>query len=177
MTTVGWFHCPREWRATRWPPRQPTDAAQRGAVFEVEDADVDVSISDVVQIIPLCQQRIQLSVGQTLGRRARRVDRRGRFAEQRSRDLGDGIEFRDFRPYASGDDFRAIDWNIYRRLGKVFLRLFEQIPRFSERSRLSTWLTRLTVNHVLNYLKSEKRRRMRRTRRSGPTGRTTGSDP
>ncbi len=58
---------------------------------------------------------------------ARRVDRRGRFAEQRSRDLGDGIEFRDFRPYAPGDDFRAIDWNIYRRLGKVFLRLFEQL--------------------------------------------------
>ncbi len=58
---------------------------------------------------------------------ARRVDRRGRFAEQRSRDLGDGIEFRDFRPYAAGDDFRAIDWNIYRRLGKVFLRLFEQL--------------------------------------------------
>jgi uncharacterized protein (DUF58 family) len=58
---------------------------------------------------------------------ARRVDRRGRFAEQRSKDLGDGIEFRDFRPYAAGDDFRAIDWNIYRRLGKVFLRLFEQL--------------------------------------------------
>jgi uncharacterized protein (DUF58 family) len=58
---------------------------------------------------------------------ARRVDRRGRFAEQRSKDLGDGIEFRDFRPYAMGDDFRAIDWNIYRRLGKVFLRLFEQL--------------------------------------------------
>ena len=58
---------------------------------------------------------------------ARRVDRRGRFAEQRSRDLGDGIEFRDFRPYAAGDDFRAIDWNIYQRLGKVFLRLFEQL--------------------------------------------------
>ncbi len=58
---------------------------------------------------------------------ARRVDARGRFAEQRSKDLGDGIEFRDFRPYAPGDDFRAIDWNIYRRLGRVFLRLFEQL--------------------------------------------------
>ena len=58
---------------------------------------------------------------------ARRVPRGGRFADQRSRDLGHGIEFRDFRPYAPGDDLRRIDWNIYRRLGRVFLRLFEEL--------------------------------------------------
>lgn len=58
---------------------------------------------------------------------AKRVARGGRHADQRSRDLGDGIEFRDFRPYVPGDDFRAIDWTIYRRLGKVFLRLFEEM--------------------------------------------------
>jgi uncharacterized protein (DUF58 family) len=58
---------------------------------------------------------------------ARRVARGGRPAEQRSRDRGPGIEFRDFRQYAPGDDFRAIDWTIYRRLGRVFLRLFEEL--------------------------------------------------
>ncbi len=58
---------------------------------------------------------------------ARRVAHGGRHAEQRSRDLGSGIEFRDFRPYVAGDDFRSIDWTIYRRLGKVFLRLFEEL--------------------------------------------------
>ena len=58
---------------------------------------------------------------------ARRVSRGGRHADQRSKDLGSGIEFRDFRPYSPGDDFRAIDWNIYRRLGRVFLRLFEEL--------------------------------------------------
>lgn len=58
---------------------------------------------------------------------ARRVARGGRPAEQRSLDLGSGIEFRDFRPYSAGDDLRSIDWNIYRRLGKVFLRLFEEV--------------------------------------------------
>ncbi len=62
---------------------------------------------------------------------ARRVPRAGRLAEQRSQDLGSGIEFRDFRPYAAGDDFRAIDWNIYRRLGRVFLRLFEELEDLS----------------------------------------------
>lgn len=58
---------------------------------------------------------------------ARRVSRGGRNAEQRSKDLGSGIEFRDFRPYAPGDDFRAIDWTVYRRLGKVFLKLYEEL--------------------------------------------------
>ena len=58
---------------------------------------------------------------------AKRVPAGGRFAEQRSRDMGHGLEFRDFRPYASGDDLRAVDWNIYRRLGRVFIRLFEEL--------------------------------------------------
>ena len=58
--------------------------------------------------------------------RAKRVAAGGRHAEQRSRDMGAGIEFKDFRPYTSGDDFRAIDWTIYQRLGRVFLRLFEE---------------------------------------------------
>jgi uncharacterized protein (DUF58 family) len=57
---------------------------------------------------------------------ARRVAPRGRPAEQRSKDLGAGIEFRDFRTYSPGDDFKAIDLNIYRRLGKLFLRLYEE---------------------------------------------------
>lgn len=58
---------------------------------------------------------------------ARTVRAGGRFAEHRSRDLGSGIEFRDFRPYTPGDDFRAVDWNLYRRFGRVFLRLFEEL--------------------------------------------------
>lgn len=58
---------------------------------------------------------------------ARRVAPRGRHAEHRSKDLGGGLEFRDYRPYAAGDDLRSIDWNIYRRLGRVFLRLFEEM--------------------------------------------------
>lgn len=57
---------------------------------------------------------------------ARRVARGGVHAEQRSRHLGAGMEFRDYRAYAPGDDLRAIDWNIYRRHGRLFLRLFEE---------------------------------------------------
>ena len=57
---------------------------------------------------------------------ARRVAAGGRFGDRLSRDLGSGVEFRDFRPYAPGDDLRRIDWNIYNRLGRVFLRLYEE---------------------------------------------------
>ncbi|MCB9890568.1 MAG: DUF58 domain-containing protein [Planctomycetes bacterium] len=57
---------------------------------------------------------------------ARRVAPSGSPAEKRSKQQGSGMEFRDYRPYSPGDDIKAIDWNVYRRLGKVFLRLFEE---------------------------------------------------
>ncbi len=41
---------------------------------------------------------------------------------------------------------------------EVFLRLFEQIGRFDGRSRFSTWLYRLAVNHTLNRLRKQNRR-------------------
>ncbi len=57
---------------------------------------------------------------------ARRVARDGRPAEQTSRDRGFGLEFADFKSYVPGDDLRTIDWNIYRRLGRLFVRVFEE---------------------------------------------------
>lgn len=57
---------------------------------------------------------------------ARRVAGAGRHGERLSADKGAGVEFKDYRPYSAGDDLRAIDWNVYRRLGKVFVRLFEE---------------------------------------------------
>lgn len=57
---------------------------------------------------------------------ARQAPPAGRHAEHRSRDLGSGMEFRDFRPYVPGDDLRRVDWNLYRRSGRLFLRLFEE---------------------------------------------------
>jgi uncharacterized protein (DUF58 family) len=57
---------------------------------------------------------------------ARRVAPQGRFADQRSRDRGMGLEFEDHRPYTPGDDLRAVDWHLERRLGRLFVRLYEQ---------------------------------------------------
>jgi len=50
---------------------------------------------------------------------------RGRMkGERRSRRRGQSVEFADFRNYVAGDDLRFIDWNLYARLEKLFLKLF-----------------------------------------------------
>ena len=41
-----------------------------------------------------------------------------------SKRKGRGSEFADFRPYSVGDDLRFLDWNLFGRLDKLFLRLF-----------------------------------------------------
>jgi len=47
-------------------------------------------------------------------------------AERKTRIVGSGIEFADYRTYAHGDDLRNIDWRIFARTEKLFLRLFEE---------------------------------------------------
>ena len=47
-------------------------------------------------------------------------------AHRQSVRKGSGVEFSDFRPYAEGDDFRRVDWNIYRRLGEFVLKLYRE---------------------------------------------------
>ncbi len=44
--------------------------------------------------------------------------------ERRSRRRGESIEFADHRQYAVGDDLRRIDWNIFGRLDRLFMKLF-----------------------------------------------------
>jgi len=57
---------------------------------------------------------------------------------------------------------------------EVFLRVFEQIRRFDERSRFSTWLYRLAVNRALNA--AQKARREGRPAPAPPPGPAPG-DP
>ena len=50
---------------------------------------------------------------------------RGRMkGERRSQRKGQSVEFADFRNYVPGDDLRFIDWNLYARLDRLFLKLF-----------------------------------------------------
>ncbi len=62
----------------------------------------------------------------TLTLRIAAAQKGGRLADQRTSARGQGSDFADFKPYVAGDDLRAIDWNIYRRLGKAFVRVFEE---------------------------------------------------
>ncbi|MDA3962312.1 MAG: DUF58 domain-containing protein [Planctomycetota bacterium] len=39
---------------------------------------------------------------------------------------GSSIEFADYRDYQHGDDIRGVDWNIFARLGKPYLKLYRQ---------------------------------------------------
>ena len=57
---------------------------------------------------------------------------RGKFrGERRSLNRGTGMEFADYRVYEPGDDLRHVDWNIYARLDRLFIKLFhtdEDLP-------------------------------------------------
>ena len=46
--------------------------------------------------------------------------------ERRSTKRGTSVEFADYRDYSRGDDLRRIDWNIYARLERPFVKLFEE---------------------------------------------------
>jgi uncharacterized protein (DUF58 family) len=43
---------------------------------------------------------------------------------RRSVKRGQSVEFTDYRNYTLGDDLRALDWNLYARLEKLFIKLF-----------------------------------------------------
>jgi len=46
--------------------------------------------------------------------------------ERRSRARGQSVEFADYRNYVAGDDPRYLDWNLYGRLNRLFLKLYEE---------------------------------------------------
>ncbi len=61
-----------------------------------------------------------------LSLRSRRLFRGTLRGERRSPALGRGVEFADYRNYQPGDDYRYIDWNIYSRLDRLFVKLFSE---------------------------------------------------
>src|SRR6202453_3429449 len=46
--------------------------------------------------------------------------------ERRSKARGQSVEFADYRSYVAGDDFRHLDWNLFGRLDRLFLKLYEE---------------------------------------------------
>src|SRR4030042_4539525 len=46
--------------------------------------------------------------------------------ERQSHAQGQGLIFADYKDYVPGDDFRTIDWKIYARTDKFFIKRFEE---------------------------------------------------
>lgn len=46
--------------------------------------------------------------------------------DRRSSKRGTSIEFADYRNYARGDDLRRLDWNVFARLERPFIKLLEE---------------------------------------------------
>jgi uncharacterized protein (DUF58 family) len=58
-----------------------------------------------------------------VSRRIYRGDTRGAHASPRR---GTSLDFADYRTYQPGDDFRSIDWSIFSRLDRLFVRLYAE---------------------------------------------------
>ncbi|HDD24003.1 MAG TPA: DUF58 domain-containing protein [Chloroflexi bacterium] len=56
----------------------------------------------------------------------RRVRAGQTVGERRSTRRGSSVEFADYRDYTQGDDLRRVDWNIYARLERPYVKLFEE---------------------------------------------------
>jgi uncharacterized protein (DUF58 family) len=60
-------------------------------------------------------------------RKRRQLQRRG---QQSTPAAGFTREFKDHRNYTPGDDYRTIDWRLFARLEKPFIRVFESVQEF-----------------------------------------------
>ena len=60
-------------------------------------------------------------------RRRRQLRKKGR---QSTPSAGFTREFKDRRQYTPGDDFRTIDWRLFARLDKMFIRIFEEVQEY-----------------------------------------------
>ena len=61
---------------------------------------------------------------ETLELASRRLTAGRMKGERRSLRRGQSVEFADYRNYSAGDDLRQLDWNVYARLEKLFVKLF-----------------------------------------------------
>lgn len=66
--------------------------------------------------------------------RTRRIAHAGRLGQQASRSRGPGIEFAQYRSYEPGDDPRQLDWKLFARSDRYFIREAERD------SPLSLWI-------------------------------------
>ncbi len=64
--------------------------------------------------------------------------------ERQSRARGHSVEFADYRNYVPGDDLRYLDWNLYGRLDRLYIKLYE------EERELPVWIF-LDASESMNF--------------------------
>ena len=93
------------------PPAEPATAGTRQVFLPSE---VDPTVFDEAFLRQL--ERLLLLM--------RSPVRGGLKGGRRSVKRGQSVEFADYRDYTPGDDLRQLDWNVYARLEKLFVKLF-----------------------------------------------------
>lgn len=96
--------CSKKW----WKPFAPN-----GGAIEVVTTEVDALFDSAF-----------LGRLESLSLLARQLVRGRSRAERRSIQRGASVEFAEYRPFSMGDDWRAIDWNVYARWRQLMLKLF-----------------------------------------------------
>jgi len=76
--------------------------------------------------------------------------------ERRSPKRGTSIEFADYRDYTRGDDLRRLDWNVYARLERPFIKLLEEeedltVHVLLDASKSMNWPDGSTEQHKFRY--------------------------
>lgn len=76
--------------------------------------------------------------------------------ERRSRKRGSSVEFADYRNYVQGDDLRRLDWNIFARLERPFIKLLEEeedlaVHVLVDASISMDWPDSQDAHHKLHY--------------------------
>jgi uncharacterized protein (DUF58 family) len=92
----------------------PTPAPERGTRPAFLPNDLDTTVFDEAFLRQL--ERLLLLM--------RSPVRGGLKGGRRSVKRGQSVEFADYREYALGDDLRQLDWNVYARLERLFVKLF-----------------------------------------------------
>jgi uncharacterized protein (DUF58 family) len=69
---------------------------------------------------------------------SRKMQSGNRQGDRRSTKYGTSIEFADYRDYVAGDDLRRLDWNIYARTERPYIKLLEDEQDLSVHILLDT---------------------------------------
>lgn len=87
---------------------------------------------------------------------SRKMQSSNRQGERRSTQYGTSIEFADYRDYVAGDDLRRLDWNIYARTERPYIKLLEDEQDLSVHILLDTSLSMdypANTDHKLTFAK------------------------